>query len=106
MVGHRRSSPQVLDFRCVPTAMHKRLLLVAAMLIAAVLTGVFTLDRPSGSQQALGSRGAVESPKEAAKELQAPADAMLARALFGADKGVNPSRYFARAAAQATALGD
>src|SRR4051794_4424657 len=84
--------------------MHKRLLLAVGLLFAALLTSVFVADRSGGG--AAADPRAIESSQEAAQELLEPSDAMLARSLFGADKNVNPGRYFARAAAQAAALGD
>src|SRR3954451_24548596 len=84
--------------------MHKRLLLAVGLLFAALLTSVFVADRSGGG--AAADPRAIESSQEAAQELLEPSDAMLARSLFGADKNVNPGRYYARAAAQAAALGD
>src|SRR3954451_11015529 len=95
--------------------MLKTRLLAAGLLVAALLTALLTVH-PARSHQtasrsilamAEGSHVATkgESAENEGRELEEPSDAMLARTLFGATKGVNPARVFDRAAAQAAAIG-
>src|SRR4051794_33554909 len=104
MVRSSRSRPQVLDFRCVPDRMRSRFLLAAGLLVAALITGIFTTQRSDGLRSARGA--SAESAAEVGRELNEPADAMLARTLYGSDKSINPGRFFDRAAAQAAAIGE
>jgi photosystem II stability/assembly factor-like uncharacterized protein len=93
--------------------MRARFLLAAGLLVAALLTGVIAghTSRSAGSTRThaqLALRASGEAGREGeneARELEEPSDAILARNLFGADKRVDPARYFARAAATAAALG-
>src|SRR3954465_6303363 len=47
--------PQVLHFRCVPAPMRSRFLLAAGLLVAALITGIFTTQRSDGLRSARGA---------------------------------------------------
>src|SRR3954452_25110888 len=111
--GHSRTSrAQVFEYRCVQAPMRPRFLLVAGLMVAAVLTTLLTVQpfrassAPSVAALAQRDSGeAGESAAEVQKELLDPADALLARNLFGADKNVGPGKFWAAAAAQAAQIG-
>src|SRR5690348_524953 len=90
--------------------MRARFLLAAGLLVAALLAGVIAgHSAPSASgarahaQAALRGETGNEGENEA-RELEEPADALLARELFGADKNIDAGAYYANALAQAGTL--
>lgn len=110
--------------------MRTRILLLGAALAALLVAGGLLAfdpfraggDGPRAEQRACAEDGGGEAERErerseagsgvpceefanTGKELQEPADALLARQLTGADPGIDVGRFFAAAVAQGDALG-
>lgn len=101
--------------------MRARFLTTAALVAAALLAALFTLqpfagsaDRAQSLRQLADRHGGGggeqaedgESVAEVGRELLEPAEVLSRRALFGAGRNVDTGRFFARAATQAATLGE
>src|SRR5436305_12022591 len=78
-------------------------LLISLLAVAAASAPVVLHGSRAGSERE--GEGEHESVADMGRELQEPADALMARELLGSDPGVDYSRAYAKAAAQGNALG-